>query len=229
MGGQACILYGGAEFSRDADLAILADSPNLARLEAALNELQADRIAVPPFEKKYLDIGLAIHFRCSHPDAMRIRVDIMSRMRGVDDFPALWDRRTSVEFADQTIEVLSLPDLVCAKKTQRDKDWPMITRLVESNYFQHRERPSSEQIHFWFRESRTALHLIEIAAKYPEACEAAITDRPLLAFAKSRDAISLGIALQSEADAEKAADRAYWEPLKKELEKLREDARRDPG
>lgn len=32
MGGQACVFYGRAEFSRDADLAILANAANLARL-----------------------------------------------------------------------------------------------------------------------------------------------------------------------------------------------------
>ena len=32
MGGQACVLYGAAEFSRDTDLVILADARNLARL-----------------------------------------------------------------------------------------------------------------------------------------------------------------------------------------------------
>ena len=31
MGGQACVLYGAAEFSRDTDLAILASPANLAR------------------------------------------------------------------------------------------------------------------------------------------------------------------------------------------------------
>lgn len=34
MGGQACVFYGAAEFSRDADLLILADTTNLSRLEA---------------------------------------------------------------------------------------------------------------------------------------------------------------------------------------------------
>jgi len=41
MGGQACILYGGAEFSRDIDLAILASKKNFVRLAAALDELAA--------------------------------------------------------------------------------------------------------------------------------------------------------------------------------------------
>lgn len=34
MGGQACVLYGAAEFSRDTDLAILASPANLARLRS---------------------------------------------------------------------------------------------------------------------------------------------------------------------------------------------------
>ena len=49
MGGQACVFYGAAEFSRDADFALLSEPDNLARLRGALEELQADTIAVPPF------------------------------------------------------------------------------------------------------------------------------------------------------------------------------------
>ena len=52
MGGQACVFYGAAEFSRDTDFAILADAANLARLRKALAELQAEPIAVPPFNLK---------------------------------------------------------------------------------------------------------------------------------------------------------------------------------
>jgi hypothetical protein len=37
MGGQACVLYGEAEFSRDLDLALLPGPANLGRLDAALD------------------------------------------------------------------------------------------------------------------------------------------------------------------------------------------------
>ena len=47
MGGQACILYGAAEFSRDADFAVLSSADNLARLRAALDDLNGEVIAVP--------------------------------------------------------------------------------------------------------------------------------------------------------------------------------------
>ena len=46
MGGQACVFYGAAEFSRDTDLAVLASSENLTRLKKALNDLKAEVIAV---------------------------------------------------------------------------------------------------------------------------------------------------------------------------------------
>ena len=64
MGGQACVFYGAAEFSRDTDLALLASSENFARLNKTLKDLDAHVIAVPPFEARYLRKGHAVHFRC---------------------------------------------------------------------------------------------------------------------------------------------------------------------
>lgn len=64
MGGQACVLYGAAEFSRDTDVVVLSDDDNLDRLGAAVEELRADVIAVPPFAKRHLEAGHAVHFRC---------------------------------------------------------------------------------------------------------------------------------------------------------------------
>jgi hypothetical protein len=40
MGGRACVFYGAAEFSRDTDLAVLAEPENLECLRAAFKELQ---------------------------------------------------------------------------------------------------------------------------------------------------------------------------------------------
>ncbi|MEW6304551.1 MAG: hypothetical protein AB1705_13830 [Verrucomicrobiota bacterium] len=75
MGGQACVFYGAAEFSRDTDFAIFASAANLARLRKALADLQAEEIAVPAFKLKHLRQGHAVHFRCRHPEAPRLRVD----------------------------------------------------------------------------------------------------------------------------------------------------------
>jgi len=222
MGGQACVFYGAAEFSRDTDFAILADAANLARLGKALAELQGRVIAVPPFELKYLKRGHAIHFRCQHPETFGMRVDIMAKMRGVEPFPKLWRRRTTIELPDGLkCDLLGLTDLVLAKKTQRDKDWPMIRRLVEAHYFQNRDKPNPQQIRFWLGELRTPALLIEVARSNAGLARRVVLKRPLLAEAISADAAQLERALREEESAERERDKLYWLPLRNELERLR--------
>jgi len=222
MGGQACVFYGAAEFSRDTDFAILANAANLARLRKALAELRAEPIAVPPFQLKFLKRGHAIHFRCQHPEALRMRVDVMSKMRGVDSFAKLWKRRTTIELPDGTrCDLLSLPDLVQAKKTQRDKDWPMIRRLVEAHYFQSQPNPIPAQVRFWLRELRTPQLLLEIAKANPGLARRLAGKRPLLTHAVAGQLAQLESALSAEENWLRAADKTYWSPRLKELEKLR--------
>lgn len=222
MGGQACVLYGAAEFSRDTDLAILADEENAERLLKAMGALDAEVIAVPPFHLQHLDAGHAVHFRCRHPDAVGMRVDVMSRMRGVPDFQVLWERRTTLEMDDRTVcEVLSLPDLIQAKKTQRDKDWPMIRRLVEANYFANQTAPTPKHLAFWFQELRTPELLCDLAQAHPALAKDAASTRALIRHAISADAPALTAALEVEEHQERLLDQAYWRPLKQELERLR--------
>jgi len=221
IGGQACVFYGAAEFSRDTDLTLLASDDNLSLLRTALRELQARRIAMPPFDQQYLLQGHAIHFRCYHPDALNMRIDIMAIMRGVDRFEDLWERRNQLE-GDQgeQYDLISLPDLVRSKKTQRDKDWPMIRRLVEADYVS-RDEPSEADIEFWLRESRTPAMLVSLVQAYPAFAAKLAAERPLLSHAGAGDEHALGSALRTEEEREREADRSYWEPLRRELEELR--------
>jgi hypothetical protein len=221
MGGQACVFYGAAQFSRDVDFAILADADNLSRLQSALDELQSEVVAVPPFEARFLERGHAVHFRCRHPEAAGLRVDVMSKMRGVDDFETVWERRTSVaDEAGCEWDLLSLPDLVQAKKTQRDKDWPMVRALVEAHYFSNRENPSPEVISFWLRELRTPELLIEVVGRYGQvAADQAV--RPAVAAALRNDIHEVSQNLSKEERRERSLDQIYWKPLKAELEQLR--------
>ncbi|MEX1114767.1 MAG: hypothetical protein WEB53_05930 [Akkermansiaceae bacterium] len=222
MGGQACVFYGGAEFSRDTDFAILADAENLTRMNEAMEALQASVIAVPPFSMDYLLAGHAVHFRCQHPEAAGMRVDVMAKMRGVDDFLYLWERRTTLQGADGTrYDIMSLPDLVQAKKTQRDKDWPMIRRLIEADHAACHGEPTVGQVQFWLREARNPELLIELVRAYPSVTETIVEIRPLLETAIRGEEIMLEEALYSEERAEKKADRDYWVSLKQEIECLR--------
>jgi hypothetical protein len=233
MGGQACVLYGAAEYSRDLDLAVLATNDALPRLTAAMQALRATVIAVPPFELQFLARGHAVHF--SVPDETEpavgtpLRVDIMSRMRGVAQFDVLWERRTSITLLDDarstdvTVEVMALEDLVTAKKTQRDKDWPMLRRLVDASYDSAGDGDASaEQATFWLAELRSPEFLREAISRFP--LDAVRSTRPAVVAAMAGS--DVGAALASEQSAEMAADRAYWEPLRRELESLRHAARR---
>ena len=201
---------------------ILPDAGNLRRLRSALKELQAEVIAVPAFTARHLWRGHAIHFRCFHPEAEGIRINVMSRMRGVAPFERLWKRRTTLVLpGNATVHVLSLPDLVAAKKTQRDKDWPVIRRLVEAHYFEHRRDPNRARIAFWLTELRTPEVIVEVARQHKRAWRRLASSRSLLAFALSADLESVNRELAKEETAERDEDRRYWSPLRKELETLR--------
>jgi hypothetical protein len=222
MGGQACVFYGAAEFSRDVDLAILADLPNLERLRGALEELQAELVYVPRLTEAFLQRGHAVHFRCQHAEAKGLRVDLMAKMRGVAPFPELWERRTTFQDPEGTVyELLGLQDLVQAKKTQRDKDWPMIRRLVEADYAAACGSGDKVRASFWLRELRTPELLIEAAQRQPHLAVQLIAERPLLSLASSGKESELAAALEHEEKLERERDRVYWQPLRAELEQLR--------
>ena len=227
MGGQACVFYGAAEFSRDTDIVILADPDNLERLNSALSVLKADCIAVPPLQLGFLARGHAVHFRCHHPEAVGIRLDVMAVLRGVADFETLWLRRMTIELPGGDVyELLSIPDLVQAKKTQHDKDWPMVQRLIEAHYEENRDRPNPERIAFWLQEARTPELLVELVRAFPEAASERAPWRPLLGEAMRGNVEALRSALRDEEERIRTEDRAYWDPLRKELEQLRH-ARQD--
>jgi hypothetical protein len=222
MGGQACIAYGAAEFSRDIDLAVLCSAANLTRLRQALGDLAAVPVFVPPLGESYLRRGHACHFRCQTPEVAGLRVDIMSVLRGCDAFEKLWERRGVISSRELgRVGLLGLPDLVTAKKTQRDKDWPMIRRLVEADYFRSRGHPRPGQLEFWLRELRTPELLADLVRRRPALTKRLEAARPLLRVAASGNLDRLGKALEREQEAERVADREYWAPLRKELELLR--------
>jgi hypothetical protein len=120
---------------------------------------------------------------------------------------------------------MALSDLISAKKTQRDKDWPMIRRLVEAHFANHHTSATDDQVRFWLRESRTADMLIQLTAKFPEIATEVCSQRPLIEAATNADRDRLQSALADEELLERKTDRQYWEPLKRELEQIRRERR----
>jgi len=205
MGGQACVFYGAAEFSRDCDIVILSEEANLNRLASALVELQADCIAIPEFKPEYLARGHAVHFRCQHPDAKNIRLDVMTKLRGCDEFEQLWLRRTSIDDPNAGVvyELLSIEDLAKAKKTQRDKDWPMIRRLVEAHHRQFSFEPTPVIIRFWLRELITPELLQQVALENRELLPLVADFRPWLMNIDLNDVEAIERELESEKEKER--------------------------
>ncbi len=93
--------------------------------------------------------------------------------------------------------------------------------LVEAHYFQNQQNPSSAPIRFWLKELRTPALLIETARSHAAFCRRLLRERPLLAEAASGKTDALERALRGEEANERERDRAYWLPLREELEKLR--------
>lgn len=224
IGGQACILYGAAEFSRDIDLVIMVSSDNLENLKSALKELEAERIFYPDLSEDVLLKGHACHFRCQREDVKGLRVDIIGVMRGVDSFADLWERREEINLSEAgKIAVMGLSDLVKSKKTQRDKDWPMIRRLIESDIYNEPENPLDDKIRFWLTECRTPELLVSLTAKYPEIASSMAVIRPLLKPAIEGKHEEINKLLRDEEDKEREIDQRYWKPLRAELESWRRE------
>ena len=221
IGGQACIIYGAAEFSRDSDFVVLCESDNLARLRKALKALNARNIYVPQLKKEFLEKGHACHFRCHAQPVKNIRIDILSLLRGCGNFATLWQNRFTVKFPNKkTVEVIGLADLVRSKKTQRDKDWLMLNRLIENDMHLARN-PAQERIEWWLSECRNPETLIKLARKHGSLTKQTIKTRSLLKVALKNEPAKLRKLLAREEMQEREKDKKYWMPLRKELEHLR--------
>lgn len=231
MGGQACVFYGAAQVSKDVDLALRSEPANIERLRSALKELAAERIAVPPFDPALFDRGHAIHFRCHAPAAEGLRVDLISRLRLLAGFETLWERRTTfIDDQGNEFNLLCIPDLVQSKKTARNRDWPVIELLVNIHMHENLAAPQPDWIRFWLSEGRTAVQLVALARRFPSDCRALASARPLLTHALAGNEVALIPALDAEMRAEQAIDRAYWEPVRRELEAMRfDEARKKRG
>jgi hypothetical protein len=230
MGGQACVFYGAAQVSKDVDLVLLAQEENFSRLRGALEQLNAKRIAVPRFDPVLLARGHAVHFRCAAPGVEELRIDIMTHLRDLPPFAVLWERRTVIASAGgEEFHLLSIPDLVNAKKTQRMKDWPIIELLVAIHYRENASAPRPDFVEFWLQHARSPELLAELAQRFPNETRSQSSSRPLLHLAILGESDALRAALDAEVRAEQAKDRAYWAPLKAELEGFRRAEREASG
>jgi hypothetical protein len=172
-----------------------------------------------------------VRFRCAA--AGGIRLDVMTRLRGVADFTRCWSRRTVLTLDGLgDVDVLGLADRVLARRTRRDQDWPVIRRLVDSHYRRHAHEPPEARVEIWLRERRTPDTLIDALGRSPERAVAMATRRAATACALGVRSGTLPLAalteaLRSEEAQEREAGEAWWRPLRLELEQMPRAARGD--
>ena len=130
ISGQASILYGAATFSEDIDLWIKPTAENCHRFRVALHGMRARYYKLtPPLDIAYMNEGHGFHFILPS-GAMDVFVDVMGVPPRVFSFPLAMKRSRRMTTPWGRIPVVSIPDLVELKKTQRLEDYPVISRLV---------------------------------------------------------------------------------------------------
>lgn len=129
IGGQAAILYGAAHFSQDLDLWIEPSDVNVGRFVDALQSLKARfHKLTPPMTGPFLRRGHGFHFLIPLRGGT-VYLDAMGRPPRVGGFQTAWKRSVRMPTPWGELPVVSIPDLVELKKTNRPADYDVITRL----------------------------------------------------------------------------------------------------
>ncbi len=97
----------------------------------------------------------------------------------------------------------------------------MIRRLVEADYFTYRGKAGAKQIGFWLKEARSPEILIELKREFPARFAQEAKKRRVLRAVAKKPVQELEKLLRREEDLERTKDRAYWRPLRREMELLR--------
>jgi hypothetical protein len=178
LGGQAAVVYGASQFTRDADFWIEPNADNIRRLRGAMKALGARPRFLPPLELKWLAKGHGVHFSFLHA-GRKYLLDFLGKPPRVSGFAQAWRDATRIRWHGLEIRVLDIPRLVRTKKTNRDKDYPAIQALVDSVFEEafKMKRPSPRVLSFLVEESRSASQLKKILDRWAVARKIAMKSR----------------------------------------------------
>lgn len=132
VSGQATILYGAATFSEDIDLWVDPEQENLDRLARALQACSATYYKLtPPLHAVYAARRHGFHFLLpASSDGLPSFLDVMGYPPRVGSFAEAFNRSRVFDTDWGRLPSVGIPDLVELKKTQRPRDYPIISRLV---------------------------------------------------------------------------------------------------
>lgn len=241
ISGQATILYGAATFSEDIDLWLEPTADNIERFRAALRASNARYYKLTPaLSYENAIFGHGFHFVVPDLDGgADWFLDVMTcppRVRPFNEavadaryFDTDWGRLLTV----------GVHDLVELKKTQRPRDYPIISRLAIS-WLEEQPRPWSAKAVQWTLDHLFSLPELErlfqshpdIVKTWPQAMPPLI-HRAAMELSQSQQ-LDPGLEdeLESWFDERTAplrrADRHFWRRIINELKRLREAAMLTP-
>jgi hypothetical protein len=220
IGGQAAIIYGASQFTRDADFWIEPTARNVKALRKALANLKAKPRFLPPLNLPVLKKGHGVHFIIPQAGG-EYYIDLLGKPPRVSSFTTAYKDARTVRWHGLRIRVLDIPRLVATKKTNRDQDYTSI-QLLAGQVFEAVKAGAKRQssvVRWLVQESRIPAHLLAIAQKWKGGREMALKSGREAAFLAARNVVES--AIQAALDREKAvlqsANLAYWRPFIKEL------------
>jgi hypothetical protein len=129
ISGQASILYGAATFSEDVDVWLRPSLPNARRLLRALASQRARVYKLTPvLSLRNMRFGHGFHFTLPR-GTDTLFLDVMAVPPRVGPFEDARRRATIMDGPYGPVSVVSVPDLVELKKTQRFLDYDVISNL----------------------------------------------------------------------------------------------------
>ena len=234
ISGQATVVYGAAEFTEDVDLWVDPGQSNLDLLLATLSSLNAEVGRLTPTVTEGLArAGHGFHFEVPESSGNVWSLDVMGQPPRVGAFgPAL----RAGEALVHTIPALRVVDparLVERKKTDRERDYPIIGALVErmAEQWEEEDAIDRDRMEWICMEARSLPPLLRLVPRKDFQEVVCGVDRPCIKAIRDHlrrdsdlpdDIIDkFREALDDEKRQYQRHDRTYWRRIRDEVRELR--------
>ena len=166
--GQAVVLHRLAVMSKDGDWILREDAECLKHVLAVLAEHGARYRFGAPLDARWMSGGWSSHFEFRRGE-LRIRTDFFTRPPRISArrLREIWDEQEGRE-----VPFVGAADLADMKKTDRERDYPVIGELARL----------MTDVRDQFLYSRSAGDLIRLAEQHPDTARDVAAERPLLQF-----------------------------------------------
>ena len=178
--GQAVVLHRVAVMSKDGDWIIREDEEALVHIRTVLARYKARYRFGAPLDLRWLMKGWSAHFEFRH-DKLRVRTDFFTRPPRISTkaLSRLWKEQQG-----RDTPYAGLVDLAEMKKTNREKDYPVIGELARLM-----DEPRDRLLY-----SRSARDLIALAGLHPDLVSTLESRRAVLGrIGEGRDALEAAL------------------------------------